>query len=197
MDGLRGGAGSVVASVTHAAGLSSTGDPAIDAALPLPERYEVPAATAARGARRRAPRGGRVIAVGTTVVRALEGAAADGGGRLAGRRADGRRIRIGAGFRPRVVDALLTGLHEPGESHFELLRAFAPDGALQAALDHAEPRGLSDPRVRRLDGCHMTIRHDEARNGARGADVRRSRPRAPAGGRARVPRIRGADPDPA
>ncbi len=66
--------GIVVARVTHAAGLSSTGDPVIDAHLPLPERYEVPEETegAIDIARRR---GGRVLAVGTSVVRALETAA--------------------------------------------------------------------------------------------------------------------------
>ncbi|MCA9569008.1 MAG: S-adenosylmethionine:tRNA ribosyltransferase-isomerase, partial [Myxococcales bacterium] len=59
-------AGVAVERLTHAAGLSATGDPALDAALPLPERYEVPEATwaAVQGAR-------RVIAVGTSVVRAL------------------------------------------------------------------------------------------------------------------------------
>ena len=62
------------ASLTHAAGLSATGDPAIDAALPLAERYEIPAATVRAVTETRA-RGGRVVAVGTTVVRALEGAA--------------------------------------------------------------------------------------------------------------------------
>ena len=62
------------ASLTHAAGLSATGDPAIDAALPLPEAFDIPAATARAVAETRA-RNGRVVAVGTTVVRALEGAA--------------------------------------------------------------------------------------------------------------------------
>ncbi|MFO0744788.1 MAG: S-adenosylmethionine:tRNA ribosyltransferase-isomerase [Myxococcota bacterium] len=61
-----------VATLTHAAGLSATGDAALDAALPLPERYDVPAATVAAIARVRAA-GGRAVAVGTTVVRALEG----------------------------------------------------------------------------------------------------------------------------
>jgi len=138
MDDLR-GAGAIIASVTHAAGLSSTGDPAIDAALPLSERYDVPEATvqAVRAAR---ANGGRVLAVGTTVVRALEGARADGGGQLEAR-TGWTAIRIGATTRPRVVDALFTGLHQRGEPHFELLRAFAPDQALTAALEHAGREG--------------------------------------------------------
>ena len=74
-------------------------------------------------------------------MRALEGAAADGGGRLEAARRAGPSIRIDAGFRPRIVDALFTGLHQRGETHFELLRAFAPDDALEAALDHADREG--------------------------------------------------------
>jgi len=123
--------------LTHAAGLSSTGDAALDAALPLPERYEVPEATVEAVARARAA-GGRVVAVGTTVVRALESAAQDGRLR-AGRGL--ATLRIDGGFRPRVVDGLLTGLHEDGTSHFELLKAFAPAAFLEPALRHAAEAG--------------------------------------------------------
>jgi S-adenosylmethionine:tRNA ribosyltransferase-isomerase len=123
--------------LTHAAGLSSTGDAAIDAALPLPERFDIPGATVAAVARTRAA-GGRVVAVGTTVVRALEGAAA-GGSLIAGEGETG--LRIARGYRPRVVDGLLTGVHVPGESHFDLLQAFASDALLRDALAHAEREG--------------------------------------------------------
>lgn len=128
-----------LAAVTHAAGLSSTGEAALDAALPLPERFDVPADTVAAVARTRAA-GGRVIAVGTTVVRALEGAAEKTGGQL--RAGEGRTsLRITREFRPRVVDGLLTGVHQPGESHFDLLQAFAPEALLRRALSHAEREG--------------------------------------------------------
>ena len=113
-----------VAWLTHAAGLSSTGDAGLDAALPLPERYEILPSTVAAvaGARRR---GGRVVAVGTTVVRALEGAARSGGGDL--RPGPGvTDLRIGRGFEPRVVNGLLSGIHGRDSSHFELLSAFLP-----------------------------------------------------------------------
>ena len=92
--------GVAVATVTHAAGLSATGDEALDRALPLAERYDIPAATVAALTAARAV-GGRVIAVGTTVVRALEGAAErDGEGarqvvRGGLRRAVGAPARIG------------------------------------------------------------------------------------------------------
>lgn len=138
MDGLR-GAGATLARVTHAAGLSSTGDPAIDEALPLPERYDVPGSTAQAVLAAREV-GGRVIAVGTTVVRALEGAAADGGGHLEAR-SGWTAIRLGAAYRPQIVDSLFTGLHQRGESHFDLLRAFVPETALAAALEYAGGQG--------------------------------------------------------
>jgi S-adenosylmethionine:tRNA ribosyltransferase-isomerase len=128
-----------LAAITHAAGLSSTGEAALDAALPLPERFDIPADTVAAVARTRAARG-RVIAVGTTVVRALEGAAEASGGRLAA--GEGRTsLRIDRRFHPRVVDGLLTGVHQPGESHFDLLQAFAPEPLLRRALAHAEHEG--------------------------------------------------------
>src|SRR5262249_36559698 len=118
------------ATLTHAAGLSSTGDPALDARLPLDEPYVIPAATVSAIRRARVERA-RVIAVGTTVVRALEQAASGEGGRCAGGGlATGR---IGPDSPLRIVDAILSGTHETGTSHFELLRAFAPDGVLQTA----------------------------------------------------------------
>ena len=132
-------AGVRIANVTHAAGLSSTGDPALDARLPLPERYEIPAATIRAIDAARAE-GGRVVAVGTTVVRALEGCAATHGGTLVP--GEGvTDLRIDATFRPRIVDALVTGLHELGTSHRSLLQAFAPEPLIARAWDHAECAG--------------------------------------------------------
>lgn len=128
-----------LASLTHAAGLSSTGDEALDAALPRPERSDIPAATVETLAAARAS-GGRVVAVGTTVVRALEGRAAQCGGRL--EPGEGvTDLLLGPGFVPRVVDGLLTGVHEPGSSHHALLQAFAPLPLLREAATLAEARG--------------------------------------------------------
>lgn len=120
-----------LASITHAAGLSSTGDPAIDAALPLPERYEIPAETVEAVAAAR-----RVIAVGTTVVRALEGCAARHGGRLVAESAV-TELKLGSSSQLVVVDGILTGMHEPASSHFQLLQAFAPERVLLEAHAHA------------------------------------------------------------
>jgi S-adenosylmethionine:tRNA ribosyltransferase-isomerase len=131
-----------LASLTHAAGLSSTGDPAIDAVLPLPERFDLPAATVREIAETHAA-GRRVVAAGTTVVRALEGSARLHAGELVA--GEGTTdLRIDARFRPRVVDGLLTGLHELGSSHRDLMQAFAPEPLLARAWTHAEERGYQD-----------------------------------------------------
>jgi S-adenosylmethionine:tRNA ribosyltransferase-isomerase len=81
-----------------------------------------------------------VIAVGTSVVRALEGSAVQhGGSPQAG--AGETDLIIDDGFAPRVVDGLLTGVHDPSESHFKLLRAFADADALAAAHAYASAHG--------------------------------------------------------
>jgi S-adenosylmethionine:tRNA ribosyltransferase-isomerase len=128
-----------LARLTHAAGLSATGDPVLDALLPLPERTDVPEETVVAVGRAKAS-GNRVVAIGTTVVRALEGRVAEEGGLRAGPGVT--RLRIGPVHQPRVVDGLLSGLHEPGESHFELLRAFAPTPVLEAAASRARAEGF-------------------------------------------------------
>jgi S-adenosylmethionine:tRNA ribosyltransferase-isomerase len=128
--------GIAIASITHAAGLSSTGDPDLDRALPLPERFEVPEATAGAVAAAR----GRVVAVGTTVARALEGAALQSGGVL--RAGSGETdLVLGPGYRPLVTDGLFTGVHEKSASHYALLHAFAPADLLDRASAHAEAAG--------------------------------------------------------
>ncbi len=126
------------ATITHAAGISSTGDEELDRLLPFDEPYRIPATTV-RLVETTRQRGGRVIAVGTTVVRALEDAATEDG-RL--RTGEGlAKGRIGPATRLRVVNAILSGTHEPGTSHYELLRAFVEDSILQRATDELSARG--------------------------------------------------------
>jgi S-adenosylmethionine:tRNA ribosyltransferase-isomerase len=133
------GRGVALSALTHAAGLSSTGEPALDAALPLGERFDIPPACVAQIVRTKL-RGGRVVAVGTSVVRALETRAIEHDGEL--RPGPGvSELRIGPGFEPRVVDGLLTGVHDPSVSHHALLQAFAPAGHLAAAHRAAESWG--------------------------------------------------------
>jgi S-adenosylmethionine:tRNA ribosyltransferase-isomerase len=132
------GAGVGIAPLTHATGLSATGDPELDRALPLPERFEIPGATlgAIRAAKER---GGRVVAGGTTVARALEGAARLGNADLTPRGVTD--LVLGPDTEPRVVDGLLSGVHEPGSSHYAVLGAFVPEELLAAAAAHAEAAG--------------------------------------------------------
>lgn len=118
------------ATITLAAGISSTGDPALDARLPFDEPYFIPSCTARAVSRAKARRR-RVIAIGTTVVRALEHAALADGTVATG--AGTATQRVGRDTRLRVVDGILTGTHEPGASHYELLRAFVPDETLARA----------------------------------------------------------------
>jgi S-adenosylmethionine:tRNA ribosyltransferase-isomerase len=115
------------ATLTHAAGISSTGDPTLDLRLPFDEPYCIPRHIAS-AINQVKSKGGRIVAIGTTVVRALESAAtADGGVRVGDGVASGR---IGRKTPIRVVDVILTGVHQPGESHFEILEAFANDAVL-------------------------------------------------------------------
>ena len=138
--GLR-RAGVQLATLTHAAGLSSTGDDALDRALPWPERYEIPRRTVELVAQTKA-RGDRVIAIGTTVVRALEAAAHPSIGAFhAG--SGVATLRLDTDYPLRVVDGLVSGLHAPGESHFDLLSAFAPRERLTRAIELAVQHGLS------------------------------------------------------
>ncbi len=124
-----------IATVTHAAGLSSIGDAVVDAMLPLPERFEVTEETWEAIARTR-KRGGRVIAIGTSAARALEG------GARAGTKSGITDLRIGKDTRRAIVDAILTGVHEADTSHFALLGAFASAEVLARALARAEVEGL-------------------------------------------------------
>jgi S-adenosylmethionine:tRNA ribosyltransferase-isomerase len=82
--------------------------------------------------------GGRVIAVGTTVVRALETVAAPDGSVGAG--AGWTGLTIGPDRPPRTVEGLITGWHEPEASHLALLEAVAGRDLLarsyEAALQH-------------------------------------------------------------
>jgi S-adenosylmethionine:tRNA ribosyltransferase-isomerase len=130
--------GVAIASVTHAAGLSASGDEALDLALPLEERFEVPARTVELIHQTKAV-AGRVVAAGTTVVRALEGRALQAGRLTAG--TGSTTLKLGPGYRCQVVTGLLTGMHDPSGSHYSLLSAFAPRALLDAAWAEAEAEG--------------------------------------------------------
>jgi S-adenosylmethionine:tRNA ribosyltransferase-isomerase len=101
------------------------------------ERYAIPPATAAAVNRARAE-GRRIVAAGTTVVRALEGSAAADGIVHAG--AAETDLFITPGFRFRVVDALLTNFHLPQSTLLVLVTAFIGYDRTRAAYDAAIAR---------------------------------------------------------
>ena len=123
-------AGIVMAPVTLHTGVSS-----LDAGeAPLPERFAVPATTAdlVNLTRRR---GRRVVAIGTTVARALESAAGpDGTVVAAGGWTD---LVLGPDRPARVVTGLVTGWHAPGASHLSLLESVTGRALVAAAYQEA------------------------------------------------------------
>lgn len=139
--------GVLIAPVTLHAGVSSLelGE------NPYPERYSVPGATA-RLVNAVHDWGGRVIAVGTTVVRALETVATPAG-----------RVRAGEGLTNLVVtpergmhtvDGLITGWHEPSSSHLRLLEAAAGHDLLARSYAAAEARGY---RFHEFGDSHLIL----------------------------------------
>ncbi|MEV3856620.1 S-adenosylmethionine:tRNA ribosyltransferase-isomerase [Streptomyces sp. NPDC050095] len=105
---------------------------------PYAERFEVPEASARLINAARAG-GGRVVAVGTTAVRAVESAAgADGVVRAA---SGWTELVVTPERGVRVVDGLLTGLHEPEASHLLMLEAIAGGAAVSRTYEEAL-RGL-------------------------------------------------------
>ncbi|MGW4324319.1 S-adenosylmethionine:tRNA ribosyltransferase-isomerase [Nocardia sp. NPDC004573] len=127
-------AGVALAPITLHTGVSSpeAGEP------PSPERFVVPASTA-RLVNATKAAGGRVVAVGTTVTRALETAADPSG--LVHAAHGWTALVLGAERPARVVDGLITGWHAPGASHLDLLVAVAGEDTVAAAYAAAVDTG--------------------------------------------------------
>jgi S-adenosylmethionine:tRNA ribosyltransferase-isomerase len=98
------------------------------------ERYVLPMATA-EAIEQTHRDGGRVVAVGTTVIRVLETCARDGGELRVG--AGSTSLFIHPGHRFRAVDGLLTNFHQPRSSLLVLLAAFIGDDRWRSAYAHA------------------------------------------------------------
>jgi len=126
--------GVAVAPVTLHTGVSSqeAGE------APQPERFAVPASTARLVNAVRAG-GGRVVAVGTTVTRALESAVGEEGA-VVPRSGWTERV-VTPADPPRVVTGLVTGWHDPGASHLLLVEAVAGSDLAQRAYDAAVSDG--------------------------------------------------------
>jgi S-adenosylmethionine:tRNA ribosyltransferase-isomerase len=140
--------GVVVAPVTLHTGVSSqeAGEP------PYAERFDVPAGTASlvTAARRE---GRRVIAVGTTVVRALESTADERGRSHPGRGWTELVVTPERGVR--VVDGLITGWHEPESSHLAMLEAVAGRDLLDRSYAEAVAEGY---RWHEFGDSHLILR---------------------------------------
>ena len=140
-------AGVLVAPITLHCGVSS-----LEAGEnPYPERYRVPAETA-RLVNAVQGWGGRVIAVGTTVVRALETVAAPDGTVSAGEGLT--RLVISPERGLRAIDGLLTGWHEPESSHLSLLEAAAGPELLRRSHDAAHSAGY---RFHEFGDSHLIL----------------------------------------
>jgi S-adenosylmethionine:tRNA ribosyltransferase-isomerase len=124
-----------VAPVTLHTGVSSLEDDE----EPYPEPFDVPPATA-RLVRLTRGSGGRVIAAGTTVVRALETAALGRSGQVEGSSGWTSHV-VTPQTGVRAVDGLLTGLHEPRSSHLRMLAALASEDLLARCYAAAAGRG--------------------------------------------------------
>ena len=120
--------------VLHAGVSSLESEPDREEIPPIyPEPFDVPQATAERVNATRAA-GHRVVAVGTTVVRALE-TAWDGHAVVPLR--GFTRLTLSPGHRVHSVDGMLTGLHDPRTSHLALLFGFAGEGRVRDAYAEA------------------------------------------------------------
>ena len=128
--------GVLIAPITLHAGVAS-----LEAGeLPLPERFNVPGPTAALVNLTRSA-GRRVVAVGTTVTRALESAARPAARRQGGEVRASRGwtdLVLGADRPARVVTGLITGWHDPEASHLALLEAVAGPALVRAAYAEAD-----------------------------------------------------------
>ena len=127
-------AGVAVAPITLHTGVSSLEE----GERPLPERYRVPRATA-RLVNLTKASGGRIVAVGTTVARALETVTHVDGWVGAG--SGWTDLVLGPSRPARVVNGLITGWHAPGASHLLLLEAVAGAGLVASAYREALAEG--------------------------------------------------------
>jgi S-adenosylmethionine:tRNA ribosyltransferase-isomerase len=125
-------------SVVLHTGLSSYMDDELDSKLPISEEEYIVELEVAEKINNVRLNGGRIIAIGTTVVRTLESSARKG------KVVPGHsytRLRITPRYSLQTVDGLLTGLHEPQASHFDLLQAFLARDKILRAYEEAIARG--------------------------------------------------------
>lgn len=126
-----------ISDLLHGAGLSSTGSMELDQKLPLTEWYDIPVETV-ENFHKAKQSGRKIVALGTTVLRALESAW------------DGQHLRSGSGltslkitpgYNIQTATALITGMHEVGTSHMNILDSFCPLDQIRQGYAEAEQLG--------------------------------------------------------
>ncbi|MCE7735153.1 MAG: S-adenosylmethionine:tRNA ribosyltransferase-isomerase [Candidatus Heimdallarchaeota archaeon] len=120
--------GVIIVPISHSAGISSTGNTEVDSYLPLPEIYEVnkKSADSIQNAKME---GKKIIALGTSVVRALEAIASKNEGKIVPSK-DITNFVIHQNYQTQVVTGIISGMHIPEESHMQIMLAFTTDDLL-------------------------------------------------------------------
>ena len=126
-----------IADILHGAGISSTGSVALDQLLPLTEWYDLPESTALKFSHAKRSEQ-KNVALGTTVLRAIE-SAWDGNQLRTGHGLT--NLKITPGYRIQTVNALITGMHEVGTSHMNILDSICPIDHIRTGYSEAEQRG--------------------------------------------------------
>lgn len=127
--------------LTHASGISSTGNVDIDTQLPFPERYFLPERTV-QAVTKAKVENRRVIAVGTSATRALEDNHRRFRKLVSGQHV--ATVKLDKDFELMVVDGLISGLHEQGSSHLKLLEAFVDKSILMSSYRRAMALGYKN-----------------------------------------------------
>jgi S-adenosylmethionine:tRNA ribosyltransferase-isomerase len=127
--------------ITHAAGISSTGDLELDKKLPLPEYYKI-SDSSAKHLNNAIESNKRIIALGTTVVRALES-----NWRLSEKKETNDKkiipglfstnLKINEQNKPLLIKGIVSGLHIPCTSHYTLVQQFSTEELLLKSSNYA------------------------------------------------------------
>lgn len=120
--------GVIIVPILHSAGISSTGNKEVDSYLPLPERYEINK-DAADIIQKAKIEGRKIVAIGTSVVRALEANASQNNGNTTPAN-DITNFVISENYKPQVVTGIISGMHVPEESHMKIMLAFTNEKLL-------------------------------------------------------------------
>lgn len=126
-----------IADILHGAGISSTGSIELDQLLPLREWYDISESTALKFNHAKQTQQ-TIVALGTTVLRAVE-SAWDGNQLRTGQGLT--NLKITPGYNIQTVDALITGMHEVSTSHMNILDSICPINHVRAGYTEAEQRG--------------------------------------------------------